>query len=566
MSTATPERMSSTATNTPSNSLRVYSTLSRTKETFTPVKPGQVGMYLCGPTVYKPSHIGHMVGPVIFDAIKRYLVYLGYKVTWVVNVTDVDDKLIKESAAQNMTMAALAEEMTADYMSNLDALSVDTIDHFPKATDNIDEIIRLTKVLIDKGFAYASEGDVYFDVAKDSGYGKLSRRTAESLQGEGGDMRERKRSPGDFALWKGAKAGEPAWDSPWGKGRPGWHIECSAMSVRILGETFDIHGGGLDLIFPHHENEIAQSECAHGKPQAKYWLHNGLMQATAETGKIGGRNTKPADGTDPQAGDLTSQQGGKISKSTGASAFRDLLARHQPETIRFFLLSTHYRSPIQYSEELLKETTNSLDRFYRFFKRFERVSGKQFFDLKPAATRAAGEFDPAGNALLAEAASLRQKFIEAMDDDFNTGAATSKLFELLGSLNKFVDTEKLEGGKPDAMKLATLEKGTSVLKELAGVLGLFRKPVEQKSAGGDDALVDELAKFVTELHSAGKLTGFDASANGANLDQFMKLLIDARTAARKNKDFATGDLIRKRLTELGITLEDRPGVTEWTRQ
>ncbi len=298
-------------------------------------------------------------------------------------MTDVDDKLIKESAARNMTMAALAEEMTADYMSNLEALSVDTIDHFPKATDNIDEIIRLTKVLIDKGFAYASEGDVYFDVAKDSGYGKLSRRTAESLQGEGGDMRERKRSPGDFALWKGAKQGEPAWDSPWGKGRPGWHIECSAMSVRILGETFDIHGGGLDLIFPHHENEIAQSECAHGKPQAKYWLHNGLMQAAAETGKIGGRNTKPAtvagvsdpaaglaeaSHSNPQAGDLSSQQGGKISKSTGASAFRDLLARHQPETIRFFLLSTHYRSPIQYSEELLKETANSLDRFYRFFK------------------------------------------------------------------------------------------------------------------------------------------------------------------------------------------------------
>jgi len=538
MSTATPSRTPSTATNTPSSALRVYSTLTRTKEPFTPVKPGQVGMYLCGPTVYKPSHIGHMVGPVIFDAIKRYLVYLGYKVTWVVNVTDVDDKLIKESAARGTTMAKLAEEMTADYMHNLGALGVDTIDHFPKATDNIDEIIRLTKVLIDKGFAYASEGDVYFDVAKDSGYGKLSRRTTESLQGEGGDMRERKRSPGDFALWKGAKPGEPAWDSPWGKGRPGWHIECSAMSSRILGETFDIHGGGLDLIFPHHENEIAQSECAHGKPQAKYWLHNGLMQAAAEAGKIGGRNTRAADSTKLQADDLSSQQMGKISKSTGASAFRDLLGRHQPETIRFFLLSTHYRSPIQYSEDLLQETANSLDRFYRFFKRFERVSGKQFFDLKAAATRAAGDFDPAGNALLTEVAALRQKFIEAMDDDFNTGAATSKLFELLGALNKFVDSEKLEGGKPDAAKLVTLEKGTTVLKELAGVMGLFRKPVEQKTAGGDDALLGSL----------------------------MQLLIELRAAARKNKDFATGDLIRNRLTELGITLEDRPGGTEWTRQ
>src|SRR5262249_5127269 len=264
---------------------------------------------------------------------------------WVVNVTDVDDKLIKESADRGMTMAKLAEEMTADYLRNLDAIGVDTIDHFPKATDNIDEIIQLTQVLIDKGFAYASEGDVYFDVAKDSGYGKLSRRTVESMQGEGGEMAERKRSPGDFALWKSAKPSEPAWDSPWGKGRPGWHIECSAMSRRILGETFDIHGGGLDLIFPHHENEIAQSECAHGKPQAKYWLHNGLMQAAAETGKIGGRSTRAQNlplapgegrgegaGANPQADDLSSQQTGKISKSTGASAFRDLLERHQPET------------------------------------------------------------------------------------------------------------------------------------------------------------------------------------------------------------------------------------------
>jgi cysteinyl-tRNA synthetase len=568
MSTAATPRMPPSNTNSPSASLRIYSTLTRTKEAFAPVKPGQAGMYLCGPTVYKPSHIGHMVGPVIFDAIKRYLVYLGYKVTWVVNITDVDDKLIKESTARNMTMAKLAEEMTADYMHNLGALGVDTIDHFPKATDNIEEIIKLTQVLIDKGFAYASEGDVYFDVAKDSGYGKLSRRTAESLQGEGGDMRERKRSPGDFALWKGAKPGEPAWDSPWGKGRPGWHIECSAMSRRILGETFDIHGGGLDLIFPHHENEIAQSECAHGQPQAKYWLHNGLMQAAAEVGKIGGRNTKPTDSANPQAGDLATQQSGKISKSTGASAFRDLLERHQPETIRFFLLSTHYRSPIQYSEELLQETARSLEGFYRFFKRFERVTGKSFFEFVPAATRAAGEFDPASNPLLIEVAALRQKYVEAMDDDFNTGAAAAVLFELLRTLNKFVDTEKLEAGKPDAAKVATLQRGATVLRELAGVLGLFRKPVEQKSSGDDEALVASLAKFVSELQAGGKLAdpaAASAATSSGQADQLMKLLIEARAAARKNKDFATGDLIRNRLTEIGVTLEDRPGGTEWHR-
>ena len=513
----------------PTTSLRIYSTLSRTKEPFVPVKPGQVGMYLCGPTVYKPSHIGHMVGPVIFDAIKRYLVYLGYKVTWVVNVTDVDDKLIKESAARGITMAKLAEEMTTDYMKNLEALGVDTIDHFPKATDNIDEIIKLTQVLIDKGFAYASEGDVYFDVGKDSGYGKLSRRTVDSLQGEGGDMAERKRSPGDFALWKSAKPGEPAWDSPWGKGRPGWHIECSAMSRRILGETFDIHGGGLDLIFPHHENEIAQSECAHGKPQAKYWLHNGLMQAATEAGKIGGRATRTADGASSPSGDAAAQQPGKISKSTGASAFRDLLANHQPETIRFFLLSTHYRSPIQYSEELLRETAKSLDGFYRFFKRLERVGVKSFYDLQAPATRVAGDFDPAGNSLLVEVAALRQKFVEAMDDDFNTGAGTAALFELVRALNKFVDTEKLEGGKPDAAKVAALERGATVLKELAGVMGLFRKPVELKATDADDAVVGQVVQLVIELKTAGKLSESKMpDAGNGQLDMLMKLLIDAR--------------------------------------
>ena len=310
----------------PTAAMRIYSTLSRTKEPLVPVHPGRIGIYLCGPTVYKPSHIGHMVGPVIFDAIKRYLTYSGYQVTWVVNITDVDDKLIVESRNRNMPMPQLAAEMTADYMRNLDAMGIDTIDHFPKATENIDEIIRLTQRLIDRGYAYASAGDVYFDVGRDPDYGKLSRRTLESVQGEGGEMAERKRSPADFALWKSAKPGEPSWDSPWGKGRPGWHIECSAMSRRILGETFDIHGGGLDLIFPHHENEIAQSECAHAMPQAKYWLHNGLMQAAGEVGKVGGRSDRSQEpaGSDAAA-QHAAQQAGKISKSTGAAPFSELL-------------------------------------------------------------------------------------------------------------------------------------------------------------------------------------------------------------------------------------------------
>ena len=366
--------------------IRVYNTLSKNKEPFEPVEPGKVGIYLCGPTVYKPSHIGHMVGPVIFDTIKRYLVYSGYEVTLVVNITDVDDKLIAESAARKVSMADLAAEMTADYMRNIEALGVDGIDHFPRCTENIDEIIEFTKSLIEQGFAYQSEGDVYFDVGKDPGYGKLSHRSLESMQGEGGRLAERKRSAADFALWKSAKPGEPSWQSPWGPGRPGWHIECSAMSRRLLGRTFDIHGGGLDLVFPHHENEIAQSECCHGRPMAKYWLHNGLMQAADEIGKLGGRHTRA------EAGDLDAQQAGKISKSKGSSAFRELLEQFSPETIRFFLLSTQYRRPIDYSMQRIREVETGLETFYRFFQRYQRDDRRELPRDRARRTAKPGRF------------------------------------------------------------------------------------------------------------------------------------------------------------------------------
>ncbi|MFM8986617.1 MAG: cysteine--tRNA ligase, partial [Planctomycetia bacterium] len=316
--------------------IEVYSTLARKKAPLVTVKPGHVGMYLCGPTVYKPSHIGHMVGPVIFDTVKRHLVYSGWQVTWVVNVTDVDDKIIAESAARGTTMAALAEEMTADYLGNLAALGVTGIDVMPKATEHIGTIIAFIEGLIAKGCAYASDGDVYFDVAQDADYGKLTNRSVEQTQGEGGSTAERKRSAADFALWKRAKPGEPAWESPWGPGRPGWHIECSAMSKAILGPHFDIHGGGLDLVFPHHENEIAQSESLHDCPMATFWMHNGLMQAGAAAGKVGGRPRGEA-----AADDAAAQAATKISKSTGAEPFKHLLARHRPEAIRVLLLSTH---------------------------------------------------------------------------------------------------------------------------------------------------------------------------------------------------------------------------------
>lgn len=531
--------------------IRVFNTLTRTKEEFQPTTPGKVGMYLCGPTVYKPSHIGHMVGPVIFDAIKRYLTYSGFETTWVVNITDVDDKLIAESQKRGIPMSAVADEMTADYKANLAAMGVDTIDVFPKATDYIGEIIDFTADLIAKGFAYESGGDVYFEVEKFAEYGKLTNRTLAQMTGDGGGTASLKRSPFDFALWKSAKPDEPSWDSPWGKGRPGWHIECSAMSCSILGETFDVHGGGLDLQFPHHENEIAQSEARNGKPMAKYWMHNGLMQASNEVGKVGGRKTREADGvengeTGAKEGDLASQEAGKISKSKGASAFRDLLAKFQPENIRFFLLSSHYRRPIDYSEDRLREVGKGLESFYRYFKRFEVVSGESFYSLDAPKTRAEGDAFEKSEALSGEFGdqirALRAKFLDAMDDDFNTGGGVGVFFDYLRTLNKFVESEKLETSAPsDAATQparATLKAATQVFKELAATLGLFRAPVEEESAQ-DDSLVEPL----------------------------MTLLIDLRRAAKKNKDFATADEIRNRLKELGVSLEDRPGgVCVWTRE
>jgi cysteinyl-tRNA synthetase len=512
--------------------IRVYNTLSKSKEPFQPVRPGQVGIYLCGPTVYKPSHIGHMVGPVIFDAIKRFLLYSGYQVTWVVNVTDVDDKLIVESNSRKVPMSQLAAEMTADYMRNLDALGVDTIDHFPRATEHIRHILDFTADLVEKGFAYESEGDVYFEVSKAKDYGKLSHRALESMQGEGGGTAERKRSAADFALWKSAKPGEPSWESPWGPGRPGWHIECSVMSQRLLGETFDIHGGGLDLVFPHHENEIAQSESRNGKPMARYWMHNGLMQSSEEVGKVGGRHARAVEG------DMASQEAGKISKSKGANPFRELLQEFEPETIRFFLLSTHYRRPIDFSEERIRQVGIGMDAFYRFFKRYQRVTGESFYDIPAPSRRADGDFAPGDSTVLAAVAEHRNRFLDAMDDDFNTGGAIGDLFELVRRLNKSVDDEKLEdASKPDPAKVAILKQGAKTLRELGGTLGLFRKPVQENASGGD-AL-------------AGKL---------------LDLLVEIRTDSRKAKNFALADKIRNSLAQLGVTLEDRQGGTEWSVQ
>ena len=520
--------------------IEVYSTLTRRKAPFETVQPGRVGMYLCGPTVYKPSHIGHMVGPVIFDTVKRHLEYSGWKVTWVVNVTDVDDKIIVESAARGTTMQALAEEMTADYLENLAALGVTGIDSMPKATEHIGTIIAFIEGLVAKGMAYASDGDVYFDVARDADYGKLANRSVESMQGEGGSTAERKRSAADFALWKKAKPGEPAWDSPWGPGRPGWHIECSAMSKAILGPHFDIHGGGLDLVFPHHENEIAQSESLHDRPMATFWMHNGLMQAAGAAGKVGGRprgGDQPADDAAARASaadDAAAQAATKISKSTGAEPFKNLLARHDPRSIRMLLLSTHYRSPIHFGEEPLGESARALEAFDRLFARFERVTGKAFYAL-PCRNRAAG--DAAADAAGADVKALRDRFLAAMDDDFNTAIAIATLFDFVRVANKFIDQHALETKKPPA-ELATLDAMLLVLRELTGVLGLFLAAPQAKGGGADEALVGKL----------------------------MALIIEIRANARKAKDFATADLVRNALTEAGIVLEDRPDGTGWSRK
>jgi cysteinyl-tRNA synthetase len=513
--------------------IRFYNTLSKQKEVFEPVTPGKVGIYLCGPTVYKPAHIGHMVGPVIFDTLKRFLVYNGFDVTWVVNITDVDDKLIGQANERGIPMSQVATEMTMDYLANLKALGVDQIDQIPRATDYMKEIIAFIGELIAGGYAYASGGDVFFDVMKDEDYGKLSNRSVDSQQGEGGEAASRKRSPGDFALWKSAKPGEPAWESPWGPGRPGWHIECSAMSRGILGKTFDIHGGGLDLVFPHHENEIAQSESCHHQPMVKYWLHNGLMRAGSASGKVGGKTDRDsATGAAEEQATVDT----KISRSKGAGGLADLIGRQGGDRLRFFLLRTHYRSTIVFSEEEVAEAGAGLDTFHRFFERYARVTGEKFHELPAVSRRSAGEFDPGADDLVREAQARRSAFLTKLDDDFNTGGAISELFDLVRALNKFVDQHQLEeqaAAKSD--QVASLRRGVATLRELSAILGLFRSAPTKSAAGGDDALVGKL----------------------------VQLLIELRTDARARKDFATADKIRLTMAAIGVVIEDRKGGTDW---
>jgi cysteinyl-tRNA synthetase len=418
--------------------------------------------------------------------------------------------LIAQAQKQNTTVPELAERVTADYCTNLERLAVTGVDHMPRATQYIPDIVNMIGGLIDKGFAYPADGDVYFDVSRDPDYGKLCHRDPEQLEaGARIEVSERKRNPGDFALWKGAKPGEPKWDSPWGPGRPGWHIECSAMSMRLLGSTLDIHGGGLDLQFPHHENELAQSESYTGVPFVRYWMHNGLM-------KVG-------------TGKMAKSQGNEI-------VMTELLQRRPAETLRFFLLTTHYRRPIDYSEERLDEVQRGLEGFYRFFERYQRITGGSFYALQAPTGRNEFKADGAEREYLAAVARHRGGFLESMDDDFNTGGAIGVLYELLTTLNRFADSRQLEEKKPTQVTLDDFRRGVVVLKELSQILGLFREPVAMAGSGQNELVAG-----------------------------LMQIFLDLRADARKSKNFALADQIRQRLGQLGITLEDRPGGTGWRR-
>ncbi len=456
--------------------LKIYNTLTRQKEEFKPIHPGKVGMYVCGVTIYDHCHIGHGRTFVAFDVVARYLRYSGYQLNYVRNVTDVDDKIIKRAAETGVTCDDLTERLIGDMHADFDALGMVRPDVEPRATQHIGEIIELVQSLLDKEHAYvADNGDVMFIVDSYADYGKLSGQDLEQLQaGARVDVVDAKRNPLDFVLWKMSKPGEPTWDSPWGPGRPGWHIECSAMNSKHLGNHFDIHGGGSDLQFPHHENEIAQSCCAHGGDYVNTWMHSGMVMVDKE----------------------------KMSKSLGNFfTIRDVLAHYDAETVRYFLMSGHYRSQLNYSEDNLKQARAALERMYTALR-----------DL-PAAAVAGGDEQVA-------------RFKEAMDDDFNTPEAYSALFDLVREINR-------QKGEDMAVAAALGAR----LRELGAVLGILQQDPEAFLKG------DEADEEVAEIER----------------------LISDRNQARADKNWAAADAARNRLTEMGIVLEDSAGKTSWRR-
>jgi cysteinyl-tRNA synthetase len=486
-------------------SLKIYNTMTRKKEVFVPLREGKVGMYACGVTVYDFSHIGHARAMVVFDAIQRYLKASGYDVTFVRNYTDIDDKIINRAHEEGVTYDVISERYIKEFDDDMRALGVETPTQTPKATDHIAEMISMVQTLIDKGKAYEVDGDVYFSVSTFSDYGKLSGKNPDDLlSGARVEVDERKRSPLDFALWKKSKEGEPWWSCPWGKGRPGWHIECSAMSQKYLGETFDIHGGGMDLVFPHHENEIAQAECTTGKPFARYWIHNGFVNINHE----------------------------KMSKSLkNFLTIRDVMKNYHPEVVRLFLLSNHYRSPVDFSDQNLAEAKTGLERFYALLLDLQTVK---------KAARADGELDPAEQAALAEVRAFPEKFKEAMDDDFNTAAALGHLYNLTRTLNGIADRCKKDAGC--TLDEAIALEAQKVFAQAGKVFGLLQ---------------NQPAAYFEKLKALG-------SASRGISKQEIEGLIAQRLNARKEKNWARSDEIRNGLAEKGVILKDSPQGTEWS--
>ena len=465
--------------------MKVYNTLTRKKEELVPITPGEIKMYACGPTVYNYIHIGNARPLCIFDILRRYLEYRGYKVTFVQNFTDIDDKIIRRANEEHVDSSEISERYIKEFWTDADGLNVRHATVNPKATENIDAIIHIISTLIEKGYAYEAQGDVYFSTEKFKDYGKLSHQPLEDLEAGARIMvGEVKREPMDFAVWKAAKPGEPAWDSPWGKGRPGWHIECSAMNWRYLGDTIDIHCGGQDLIFPHHENEIAQSECFTGKPFAHYWMHNGYINVDNV----------------------------KMSKSLGNFfTVRDVAEKYGYEPIRYLLISAQYRSPINYSTDIIEQCISALNRLYTCRDSLD-------FELKNASD---AEHD-GDRAIIDGFGKYREQFIDAMDDDLNTADAIASIFELVRDINTNV-----VGKTPSK---ALVESAISVFDELTGVLGLvYNRKTE-------------------------------------TLDSDIEALIEARTNARKEKNWAEADRIRDQLKEMGIVLEDTAQGVKWHRE
>jgi len=488
--------------------MKVFNTLSGQKEEFLP-QGDVVRMYVCGVTPYDDCHIGHAMSYIIFDVIKRYLQFRGYKVKYVQNITDIDDKIIDRANQLGISTRELAEKFTDHYFADMDALNISRADIYPRATEEIPKIIEIIQGLVDKGYAYPAQGSVYFRVRNVADYGKLSNRSLESMMAtEGAVGGEDKESPLDFVLWKASKPGEPSWASPWGNGRPGWHIECSAMSLKYLGDTLDIHGGGQDLVFPHHENEIAQSESFTGKPFVKYWLHNGLVQLGED----------------------------KMSKSLGnLITIKEALEKYSPDAIRIFVLGSHYRSPLTYSEEGLGAAAKGLDR------------------LRQAVHGEGGE-----RQLDWEVREASQKwFIEAMDDDFNTAQALAILFDLARDINRMSE---------EGYNVAPAQR---VVLELAGVLGLTLKTPEMPSLDAEplarlvDATAERLESVGWKLLDEVSLTIKATGEPPLDAEPLLELLISTRNQLREAEQWQLADEIRAKLVELGITLEDTPQGTVW---